>query len=79
VVPPRDPEALARAWEDLVELAPEDRKRLGLAARRRIEAEFELDRIAARYAELYRELAGAANVEESACVESPARSDPPRR
>src|SRR5205085_6546417 len=46
VVPPQDPEALVRAWEELVVLAPEDRRRLGLAARQRIERLFSLRKIA---------------------------------
>ncbi len=54
VVPPRDPEALARAWESLVRLEPAARIRLGLAARARIAEHFALPRIAERYAALYR-------------------------
>jgi glycosyltransferase involved in cell wall biosynthesis len=54
VAPPRDPEALAAAWESLVLLEPEGRRRLGLAARARIVAHFSLPRIAEAYAALYR-------------------------
>jgi len=54
VVPPRDPEALARAWESLVRLEPAAGIRLGLAARARIAEHFALPRIAERYAALYR-------------------------
>ena len=54
VVPPRDAEALARAWETLVRLDLDGRRRLGLAARERIVAEFALPRIAEQYAALYR-------------------------
>ncbi|MBI5155471.1 glycosyltransferase [Candidatus Poribacteria bacterium] len=56
-VPPRDPAALARAWEALLSLTQEERTTLGLRARARVESEFELGRIAGRYDELYRELA----------------------
>jgi len=58
VVPPRNPEALARAWEDLVRLGPEDRRRLGLEARHRIETRFSLSRVAAQYAAVYRGVLG---------------------
>jgi glycosyltransferase involved in cell wall biosynthesis len=54
VVRPRDPEALARGWEELVRLGPEGRRRLGAAARARIEARFGLARVAAEYAQVYR-------------------------
>jgi glycosyltransferase involved in cell wall biosynthesis len=54
VVPPRNPEALARAWEDILSLEPDARARLGLAARERIATHFALPRIAERYLALYR-------------------------
>ena len=53
VVRPRDPEALAAAWEEMVLLGPDGRRRLGREARRRIEREFSLRRVAAEYAALY--------------------------
>ena len=53
VVPPRDSEALAAAWEEMVLLGPDGRHRLGREARRRIEREFSLRRVAAEYAALY--------------------------
>jgi glycosyltransferase involved in cell wall biosynthesis len=59
VVARRDPAALARAWEELLALAPEERARLGRAARARIEEQFALEAIVGRYEALYRELAGA--------------------
>jgi glycosyltransferase involved in cell wall biosynthesis len=59
VVPPRDPAALARAWQELVDMGAEGRRRLGVAARARIESHFAIADIAARYATLYREVAGA--------------------
>jgi len=58
VVPPRDPEALAEAWDALVRLDPEGRRRLGLAARERIAAHFSLPRTADAYAALYRRALG---------------------
>jgi glycosyltransferase involved in cell wall biosynthesis len=54
-VPPRNPDALAQAIGKLIEAGPANRKGLGMAARRRIESEFSLSRIARRYENLYRE------------------------
>jgi glycosyltransferase involved in cell wall biosynthesis len=54
VVPPGNPEALARALLDLAALGAAVRAALGKAARRRIETEYDLDRIAGRYAALCR-------------------------
>lgn len=60
VVPPGDPQALAAAWQELLELSPPARAQLGLAARQRVEQHFSLAAIAARYADVYASvLAGA--------------------
>jgi glycosyltransferase involved in cell wall biosynthesis len=56
VVPPRDPEALARAWEEFVRLGPGGRRELGVRARTRMETHFSLSRIASDYAAVYRDL-----------------------
>ncbi len=56
VVPPGDPRRLAEAMEDLLEIGPEGRRRLGEAARRRIADNFALPAIATRYEKLYEEL-----------------------
>ncbi len=53
VVPPRDSEALANAWKELIELGPEGRKALGKAARARIIESFSLNSVVARYESLY--------------------------
>jgi glycosyltransferase involved in cell wall biosynthesis len=58
VVPPRSPAALADAWSALLALGAGERARLGGAARRRIEADFALPDIVARYESLYEELVG---------------------
>jgi glycosyltransferase involved in cell wall biosynthesis len=58
VVPPREPAALAAAWDELVLLGPAGRRRLGQAARARIAAHFSLPRVADAYGRLYRQLAG---------------------
>lgn len=59
VAPPRDPAALAGAWEALVAAGPAGRARLGAAARARVAEHFELRRVAARYSALWREVAAA--------------------
>ena len=56
VVPPRDPRALAAAWEELLALAPDARKRLGQAARLRIQERYDLASITRRYEDLYEAL-----------------------
>ncbi len=57
VVPPKDPEALAHAWKELLDLPPVQRQQLGLQARQRIEHLFALDRIVNQYETLYEKLA----------------------
>ncbi len=55
LVPPGSPQALADAllalWQD-----PERARRMGAAGRRRVEEEFDMRQVAARYEALYREL-----------------------
>jgi glycosyltransferase involved in cell wall biosynthesis len=58
VVPSRDPVALARAWDELIDLGPSGRVRLGQAARARIEALFSLPHVVAEYRALYCRLLG---------------------
>lgn len=58
VVRPRDPDALARAWQELLELPAAERARLGGEARRRIAERFEISHVVSRYSEIYEELAG---------------------
>jgi glycosyltransferase involved in cell wall biosynthesis len=66
VVPPRDPEALAAAWERLIELGPAGRRALGSAARAQIKSNYALAPVIARYEDLYEEIVarglGAASV-----------------
>jgi len=57
IVPPHDPQALAHAIRELLDLSPEARRTLGMAARARIQDHFPIQDIAARYHALYRELA----------------------
>lgn len=58
VVPPNNPLALAGAWRQLVEIGPEGRRRLGMAARCRIEEKYSLAAVVAQYEKLYMEFAG---------------------
>lgn len=53
VVPPQNPDALANAWKELIDLGSEGRETLGRAARERIIKYFALDSVVARYEALY--------------------------
>lgn len=53
VVPPRNPEALAQAWEELIDLSVEGRVALGQAARARAISHFSLDSVVDQYETLY--------------------------
>ncbi len=53
VVPPRNPEALANAWKELIDLGAEGRATLGQAARARAIAHFSLDSVVDQYEALY--------------------------
>jgi glycosyltransferase involved in cell wall biosynthesis len=57
VVSQADPEALARAWHDLLCLPPDERTTLGTAARERIATHYEIGEIVRRYADLHETLA----------------------
>ena len=53
IVPPRDPEALAKAWLEMLALPPEALRALGNAARQRMNQNYAIGVIAQRYAETY--------------------------
>jgi glycosyltransferase involved in cell wall biosynthesis len=53
VVAPRDSQALAEAWNKLIEAGPEGRARLGELARKRIAERYSLPATVARYQDLY--------------------------
>jgi glycosyltransferase involved in cell wall biosynthesis len=58
VVPPKDPQALADGWRQLLlKMSREERMRLGLAARQRIVENYSLGKIVERYERLYESLA----------------------
>ncbi len=56
VAPPRNPEALANAWEELLKMEPEQRRQLGLRARQRIQERYSLDAVVRQYEALFREV-----------------------
>jgi glycosyltransferase involved in cell wall biosynthesis len=55
IVPIRDPQSLADALREVLTLCPEEKRQLGAAARRRVEENFNLPDIVARYEHLYLE------------------------
>lgn len=54
IVPPRDPDALASAWGDLLTAGDAERKALGQRARRRILDNFSISRVTRAYEAVYR-------------------------
>jgi glycosyltransferase involved in cell wall biosynthesis len=76
VVPPRDPAALADAWRALLCLGAEGRIQLGSAARRRVEDNFSLPAVVARYENLYEGLAAQRSARGKNCLQ-PARNVSP--
>lgn len=56
VVPPRDPEALCRGWQELAALPEAERRDKGRRARQRIVERYSLTVMASRYADLYAEV-----------------------
>src|SRR5215475_8695849 len=60
VVAPGNPEALAEAIKKLIEVGPEARHRLGMAARWRVRQYFALPKIVDRYQNIYQEVVAGA-------------------
>ena len=58
IVAAKDPEALAMAWTEMIGLGEEGRRRLGVAARKRVMDHFELSKIVKKYEALYTSLEG---------------------
>jgi glycosyltransferase involved in cell wall biosynthesis len=56
IVPPKDPQALADAWERILNLSPEERFTLGERARQRIEHLFRIEQVALQYEDLYEQI-----------------------
>jgi glycosyltransferase involved in cell wall biosynthesis len=59
VVPARNPQALAQAWGMLLRLPPAERQALGAAGRKRVETSFRVEKMAAAYAGMYRDIIAA--------------------
>jgi glycosyltransferase involved in cell wall biosynthesis len=57
VVPPGDPDALALAWKELIEIGKDKRRKLGYDARLRVRENFSLLSVVKRYEDLYKSLA----------------------
>jgi glycosyltransferase involved in cell wall biosynthesis len=53
IVAPGDPHALAEAWRKLIQAGPAERRRLGIAARRRVQQHFALPVTVERYQTIY--------------------------
>jgi glycosyltransferase involved in cell wall biosynthesis len=58
VVAPRNPNALAEAWRELIAAGPGLRRHLGMIARCRVKEHFSLLAVVQRYQTIYEELAG---------------------
>jgi glycosyltransferase involved in cell wall biosynthesis len=58
VVPPRNPQALAAAWQELLRLPTGERAALGRRARERVKVLYSLEKIVQQYEEIYEGLAG---------------------
>jgi len=58
-VPPRDSNALAEAWREMIRLGPGGRAEIGRAARSRVIEYFPLESVVARYHELYEKVLAA--------------------
>jgi glycosyltransferase involved in cell wall biosynthesis len=59
VVPPRNPNALASAWGEILDLPSEERDALGKSARERIARLFSIEKMTAAYAHLYQDIIAA--------------------
>lgn len=73
VVPPRDPAALAEAIMAMDRLGPDGRRQLGKIARTRVQEQFSMNQIAARYHQLYRDVSGS-SFQERGATASPRRA-----
>ncbi len=62
-VPPKDAQALAEGWKNLLAIPAEQRRELGRKARQRVQSEFTLAQVASQYLGVYRELTGFAGNE----------------
>ncbi len=56
LVPPKEPGQLAEAMEQVFSMTPDDRRRMGIAARDHVNKSFRLDSVVGRWSEIYRNL-----------------------
>ncbi|HEY3041129.1 MAG TPA: glycosyltransferase [Pyrinomonadaceae bacterium] len=70
IVPPRSPQALAAAWNEMINIGPSARIALGQAARTRVIEHFALESVVARYEALY-ETVLATEVAENVTLAAP--------
>ena len=54
VIGPGNPDILSNAWKEMIDMGPEERRRLGEKARQRIKTYFSLDNVVNEYCCLYR-------------------------
>lgn len=71
VIPPRDPSALALAWEEMIGMNQQDRAALGLLARARVIEHFPIEAVMARYEDLYEAVLASEAREEVVSLTSP--------
>jgi glycosyltransferase involved in cell wall biosynthesis len=57
IVPPRDPDALARGMDEMLSMSPKEREEMSKAARTRILQDFDIQKIASDYMDFWTELA----------------------
>ncbi|MBV8774578.1 MAG: hypothetical protein JO166_19915, partial [Deltaproteobacteria bacterium] len=57
-VRPGDPRAFAEACQEMLDLPAAVRRRLGLCGRKRIQTQYSIQSVVARYEEFYEQLAG---------------------
>ena len=55
VMPPRNHEALCKAWLKLIRMGSAERRILGEKARKRIENHFSIQKVVKKYEQLYEE------------------------
>ncbi|MFN6566934.1 glycosyltransferase family 4 protein [Dendronalium sp. ChiSLP03b] len=56
IVPPKNSEALANAWQELLMMDSEQRQKLGMSARQRVVENFSLEAVVNRYEAIYSEI-----------------------
>ena len=65
VVPPRNSEALARALREMLDMGEDQRRELGISARRRVVENYSLDAIVQEYECVYQQVVSTVNVKEA--------------